>query len=104
MQVGDRGGERVMVFARQRIEVADRGAPVDAACRMDRAAFVRPRLDQRSLGATGMADQRDGTDGFGWVIHGRPHSATVIRPLLVKMARPARRRARFCELGYAAAR
>ncbi|ALL69987.1 hypothetical protein K788_0001654 (plasmid) [Paraburkholderia caribensis MBA4] len=50
-----------------------------------------------------MADQRDGTDGFGWVIHGRPHSATVIGPLLVKMAPPATRHARIREFGYVAA-
>jgi hypothetical protein len=56
---------------------------------MDGAALVQQRFDERGFAATGVADQCDGTDGFGLVFHVLPSSCNRYRALLVKKARPA---------------
>src|SRR6266853_330804 len=62
----DQGGiERVPVLLLQRIEIADRVAFFDASRGRDGARLGEKRLRQGGLARTGMADQRDGADGFG---------------------------------------
>ncbi|CAG9274992.1 hypothetical protein PUN4_940040 [Paraburkholderia unamae] len=71
VEVGDGGIEGVVVFAFEGIEIAEGGAAVHAAWRVNRAALVQERFGKRGLAAAGMADQSDRADGLWAVIHGR---------------------------------
>ena len=52
-----------MIFALERVEIADRGAALDTAGRMQRAALVQQCFDEGRLAAPGMSDQADGAYG-----------------------------------------
>ncbi len=85
VQVGDGGVQRVVIFAFERIEIADSGAALHATGRVERAALVQQCFGKRCLAAPGMPDQGDSTDGIGAVAHGRPRPVVDVRPLLAKM-------------------
>src|SRR5471032_1770606 len=82
--MGDGGVQRVMVFPLERVEIADRGTSLHAAGRVERAALMQQRFDERGLAAPGMPDQGDGTDSIGAVAHGRPRPVVDVGPLLAK--------------------
>src|ERR1700710_2533770 len=84
MQIGDGGIQRVVIFALERVEIADRGTRLPAAGHGERAALMQQRLNERGLAAPGMADQGDGTDSIGAVTHGRPRPVVEVGPLLAK--------------------
>src|SRR5580698_2391983 len=90
-----------MIFALERVGIADRGTAVDAAGRVERAAVVQQCFNERCLAAPRVSDQGDGTYGTGAVTHGRPRPVVDVGPLLAKTEpcairgnRPIRRRSR----------
>ena len=63
-EVNQGGVQRMPGRLLQRVEVAHRGAALDAAHRLDRAGPEQQRFGERGLACAGVADQSQGTDGL----------------------------------------
>ena len=73
-EVADARVERVLVFAFERVVVADRGAAGEVTLGADRAGPVQQRLGQQGLARAGVTDEREVADVLGRMRHVNPFS------------------------------
>ncbi len=78
-KIDDGGVERVPVLLLERVEIADGVAPLDAAGRGDRPGPGKQRLGERGFPRAGVADERNGADGFGRIFGHAKDSSSAAR-------------------------